>query len=120
MCPPSAEPVDLDVRARNVAICMASLDGVDFTEIFKQRGQIDEHGSFVSQGGIPMRIAGGVRRSTMRQRQERQPQRHESMEIVSFAPPNVVEQTSSWWACPQKAVAGEVPKIQRRSVGRID
>ena len=38
--PPSAEPVDLDVRARNVAIGMASLDGVDFTEIFKQRARL--------------------------------------------------------------------------------
>ena len=33
-------PVNLDVRARNVAMVMASLDGVNFAEIFKQRARV--------------------------------------------------------------------------------
>ena len=33
-------PVNLDVRARNVAMGMASLDGVDLAEIFKQRARV--------------------------------------------------------------------------------
>ena len=33
-------PVNLDVRARNVAMVMASLDGVDLAEIFKQRARV--------------------------------------------------------------------------------
>ena len=33
-------PVNLDVRARIVAMGMASLDGVDLAEIFKQRARV--------------------------------------------------------------------------------
>ena len=64
-------PMNLDVRARNVAMGMASLDGVDFAEIFKQRARVMWTVPLVSEGGIPKRNAGGSRRSAMRQRQER-------------------------------------------------
>ena len=33
-------PVNLDVRVRNVAMGMASLDGVNIAEIFKQRARV--------------------------------------------------------------------------------
>ena len=36
----SGEFVNLDVRARNVAIGMSNLDGVHLTEIFKQRARV--------------------------------------------------------------------------------
>ena len=52
-------PVNLDVRARNVAMGMASLDGVDLAEIFKQRARVLRTVPFFLKGAFrgAMRVA---------------------------------------------------------------
>ena len=72
---------------------------------------------------VPLFMKGAFRsamRVALEEAQERRQKRRESTEIVSSAPQNVVEQATSWRACPQEAIGGAVPEVQRRSVGRVD
>ena len=108
--------VSLDVRDRNVPVGMASLDGVNLAEIFKQRARVTRT-VIVSEGGIPKCNAALGEAQCARDRND--DNKDENGNCFS-APQNFVEQATSWRACPQEAIGGAVPEVQRKSVGRVD
>ena len=69
--PISAAPVELDVRARSVAIGMASLDEFHVPDIFKSRGEGYEDSPSLLEGSVPRGFASCFRRSPVCKGQQR-------------------------------------------------
>ena len=117
--PPIGAPLELNVRARNVAIGMASLDEFDLPEIFKHRAKVIKT--------VPLFLKGAFRGALRVAFEEAQcardtndDARNSSLEVVYDAYTNVVGQATSRRISRQETVGKTFLDVQCRAVGGID
>ena len=118
--PPIGAPLELNVRARNVAIGMASLDEFDLPEIFKHRARV--------MRTVPLFLKGAFRGALRVAFEEAQCARDtnddarnsRAWKLFMLLPRMLLEQARSRRITPQETVGGTFLDVQCRAVGGTD